>query len=254
MKSIEINLPTGWKMLEQKQLRLVFELVAMGIEHTELATLCFAAWAGLRVVCRIGDKGELLCKKNGETFKIDHELAYAAVETLRFLEVPPEEPCIINRYKGYKAKEQHLYDTTMEEYLRIDNNFQGYLANQNDVYLANMADILYQPTGWFNKKTLKQSGKELPKWLLVATLYWWTSLKTWLAKRFTHLFPPNAQTAQKPTAALIQKQMDAMIRALTKGDITKENEVLKANAYRAMTELNEMAREAYEMEQINKKK
>ena len=40
--------------------------------------------------------------------------------------------------------------------------------------------------------------------------------------------------------------MNAEIRALTGGDITKENQVLSMDCWRALTELNEKARETQE--------
>ena len=44
-----------------------------------------------------------------------------------------------------------------------------------------------------------------------------------------------------------------MIRALTGGDITKENDILQTAAHSALNELNEKAREAKELEKISKK-
>ena len=41
--------------------------------------------------------------------------------------------------------------------------------------------------------------------------------------------------------------MNAQIRALTKGDITKEAEVLALDTHRALTELNAQAREYKEL-------
>jgi uncharacterized protein YbjQ (UPF0145 family) len=41
-------------------------------------------------------------------------------------------------------------------------------------------------------------------------------------------------------------RMNAEIRALTGGDITKEQAVLEMDCWRALTELNEKAREAQE--------
>ena len=43
--------------------------------------------------------------------------------------------------------------------------------------------------------------------------------------------------------------VNAEIRALTGGDITKEREVLQMDCWRALTELNEKAREAQELQQ-----
>ncbi len=48
--------------------------------------------------------------------------------------------------------------------------------------------------------------------------------------------------------------MNAQIRALTKGDITKEKEILSLDTWRALTELNAQAREYKELNaQLNKK-
>ena len=43
--------------------------------------------------------------------------------------------------------------------------------------------------------------------------------------------------------------MNAQIRALTGGDVTKEREVLSMDCWRALTELNEKAREQQEFNQ-----
>ena len=45
--------------------------------------------------------------------------------------------------------------------------------------------------------------------------------------------------------------MNAQIRALAQGDITKEKEILSMDCWRALTELNEKAREIKEFTQKN---
>ena len=47
--------------------------------------------------------------------------------------------------------------------------------------------------------------------------------------------------------------MDAQIRALTKGDITKEKEILALDTWRALTELNAQAREYKQLQAQLKK-
>jgi uncharacterized protein YbjQ (UPF0145 family) len=48
----------------------------------------------------------------------------------------------------------------------------------------------------------------------------------------------------------LQEAMNAQIRALTKGDITKEKEILALDTWRALTELDAQAREYDEMKKI----
>ena len=53
--------------------------------------------------------------------------------------------------------------------------------------------------------------------------------------------------------AMLQEAMDAQIRALTKGDITKEAEILALDTWRALTELNAQAREYKQLQAQMKK-
>jgi hypothetical protein len=54
----------------------------------------------------------------------------------------------------------------------------------------------------------------------------------------------------KSIAQQVKDAMNAQIRALTKGDITKEKEVLTMDCWRALTELDAIARET---EELNRK-
>ena len=47
--------------------------------------------------------------------------------------------------------------------------------------------------------------------------------------------------------------MDAQIRALTKGDVTKEGEILQLDTWRALTELNAQAKEYKQLQASMKK-
>lgn len=47
--------------------------------------------------------------------------------------------------------------------------------------------------------------------------------------------------------------MNAQIRALTKGDITKEKEILSLDTWRALTELDAQAKEYEEMKKMYNK-
>ena len=86
-------------------------------------------------------------------------------------------------------------------------------------------------------------------WLKVTEMmlfFWWFSLKSWLSIEFSDLFSPAGDSTGDINLRRIN---DAQIRLLTGGDITKEETVFNSNARRALTELNEKAREAKEREQ-----
>ena len=81
------------------------------------------------------------------------------------------------------------------------------------------------------------------------------------ARRFPDFFQPATANAENllgnspNIGKQLQESMDAQIRALTKGDITKEKEILSLDTWRALTELNAQAKEYKQINaQINAKK
>ena len=81
------------------------------------------------------------------------------------------------------------------------------------------------------------------------------------ARRFSDFFQPASAQAENLLGSSpnigkqLQESMDAQIRALTKGDITKEKEILSLDTWRALTELNAQAKEYKQINaQINAKK
>jgi hypothetical protein len=79
------------------------------------------------------------------------------------------------------------------------------------------------------------------------------ALKNFLAQRFNDFFQPLTDGSENllgrapNLGAQLQESMDAQIRALTKGDITKEQEILALDTWRALTELNAQAKEYKEL-------
>ena len=134
------------------------------------------------------------------------------------------------------------------DYLYCDNLYTGYLHTQNADLLTDIARQLYHAT------TLTLSKEES-----VSIFYWFASLKAYYQRRFSYLFSTeptqgdNLLTPMQTTEQRLQTAMDNQIRALTKGDVTKETEVLNTDTLRALTELNAMAREYQDLERESKK-
>lgn len=79
---------------------------------------------------------------------------------------------------------------------------------------------------------------------------WMSSLKTYFATIWENFFQPSANDGGEIDMVAI---MNAEIRALTGGDITKEMQVLQTDCWRALTELDAKAREAQEFLKNSKK-
>ena len=87
------------------------------------------------------------------------------------------------------------------------------------------------------------------------------SLKQYFAVQFPNFYRPasnsddgNLLGSGKPDIySQLRDSTNAMIRALTGGDITKEAAIMKMDTWRALTELDAKAREAEELRKAAKK-
>ena len=243
MKTINLIVPRGWHELDDKQLRYLFGLLADDYSSAEIRTLCLLRWCGLKVLYR--QDNNFVLSFGSEEFMITVTEVTDAIEALKWLDEIPSFPVRLSRIGQYTALPSDFLSVPFEKYIYCDNLYQGYLHTKDDSLIDEMMKVLYD--GWNSK------GLPLER---IATFYWFASLKQYFAKTFHHFFQqtggPEANLLgnAKSIAQQVKDAMNAQIRALTKGDITKEKEVLAMDCWRALTELDAIARET---EELNRK-
>ena len=240
MEKLRITLPTAWSELQDQQLYYVYNLIADNLASEQIKTYCLFRFGQIRMLCRYADG--YLVKKGKEEFLVNAEIIAGAIQSLNWLDDVPDKPVRISKIKRCKAVDPYLKEEDFQTYLFIENLYQGFLATQAHDMLNQMGQMLYGNS----RLILNQAEK-------MNVFYWWTSLKVHLANTFPNLLNGGADSGGNllgDTRSLAKKLQDAMnnqIRALTKGDITKEDEVLKMPLWRALTELDNLAREADEL-------
>ena len=168
----------------------------------------------------------------------------SAIHELDWIDSMPEYPVRISRIGRYIALPADFQGVELEKYIYCDNLYQGYLSTQKQDLLNEMSSILY------NAPEIKTNTAEK-----LSIFYWFASLKEMLAQQFPYFFQPADEVSTDdllsqgaPLGKRLQDAMNATIRALTKGDITKEKEVLDMDTWRALAELDAQAREYEEMQ------
>ncbi len=243
MKTINLIVPRGWHELDDKQLRYLFGLLADDYSSAEIRTLCLLRWSGLKVLYR--QDNDFVLSFGSEEFMLTVTEVTDAIEALKWLDEIPSFPVRLSRIGQYTALPSDFLSVPFEKYIYCDNLYQGYLHTKDDSLIDEMMKVLYD--GWNSK------GLPLER---IATFYWFASLKQYFAKTFNHFFQQTGGTDNnllgnaKSIAQQVKDAMNAQIRALTKGDITKEKEVLAMDCWRALTELDAIARET---EELNRK-
>lgn len=237
MQTISINfiVPQGWHELSDKQLRYVYQLVAADYATDEVKTLCLLRWSGTKVIGR-QNSGAYLLKKGKILFEVTPLTIAELLPHLAWLGSIPTVPVRISKINRQHALPADFSEVPFETFIICDNLYQGYLQTQNDELLDQLGSTLYGKS-----MTFKPYER-------INIFYWFAALKDSLANKYSDFFQPISDAATggnllgSPSLS-VEDAMNAQLRALTKGDVTKEAEVLALDTHRALTELNAQAKE-----------
>lgn len=247
MSKLSITMPKDWSELDDQQLYYVYSLIAANMSSEQIKTYCLFRFGKIKMLSKYGDG--YLVKHEKQEYLVNAEVITQAIQLLTYLDDVPEHPVRISKIKRHKAHDVLLKDMDFQSYLYVENLYQGFLVTQQHNMLNEMGQMLYNS----EKIILSQAEK-------MNVFYWWTAVKIYFSKQFPNLFRQAADEDSNligDSRSLSKKMHDSMnnqIRALTKGDITKEEEILKMNLWRALTELDNLARESEELNRKFKKK
>ncbi len=235
VQKISIVVPKSWQELTDTQLYYIYNLFADNLSLGQIKTFCLMKWGKIKVLHRYGDGYMLQQGKN--QFVVTAELIADAIHALDWIDELPSSPVRISSINKAKALEPAFIGVPLEKFLYCDNLYQGYLETQNHALLAQMAEVLY------DNENIKVNQAEKN-----SIFYWWAALKSLLSRSFPTFLQPMPVEMDNilddnNIGKRLQEAMNAQIRALTKGDITKEKEVLAMDTWRAMTELEAQAKE-----------
>ena len=239
---MSFTVPKGWGELKQDGLRKVLELLCIfsdrpdGLLH---ATMSALLWFCNIEAVRHTPEGWLCREKStGDVFILADGLLSDMIETLSWMEHPEEMTVRIEDIEGCKAVDIWLRDLPFGKYLQAENYYQAYLQTQDGGNLEKMAYLLYNvPEG----KVLKLDGS-----LLLAVLFWYMAIKKHYSVVFGHFLKPVTDGHDVGTQRSQMELMNAQIRLLTKGDVTKNEAILNVDTWSAMTELDALAHESEE--------
>ena len=241
---VNLIVPTSWEELSQEQLRYYFFVLTMCRSAAEVKTYCLCRWSGLEVLYPYGEG--FMCRHEQREFVLQPLQVAAAIQSLDWTDTLPTSPVRLERIGKYRALPADFQEVPFEKFIICDNLYQGYLSAKDDQLLDDLARVLYQ-----SAKVSPDAAQR------IGVFYWFATLKEMFARQFKHFFQPlsaqsdgNMFDQSRSQYEIIYHAVNAQIRALTKGDVTKEKEVLAIDTWRALTELDALAKE---YEDFNKK-
>lgn len=233
MNILNLTLPTGWNELTDAQLTYVAHLTAHGFSPDQVKLCLLMRLNHLRPT-RSMDGTTWQFLHRSRTISVDTTHLRDTLATLGWLDTPPTHPLRPARLGRATAIDAHLHGVPFSTYLRLVNLYQGYIISRNTEAIDHMAAILYP----------RMRRPRHTATLHTLCIWWMAALMQHFARHFTHLFAPAPADGAPSEAPDPERAMNALLAALTAGDITKETEVLRTDTWRALTYLDQMAEEA----------
>ena len=243
----DLSLPKSWADLSDPQLLFFFRQLATDKPMAEIQTLCLCQWANVLVRCRLYGSVYLVQHDKQQATLTLHQFV-CAITALDFLKSFPPYPIRIRTIGKARAIEADFQSVPFSTFISADNYYQGFLHTKNEALLSQLATLLYP----------KVKSRHLTTPLLLNAFYWFSSLKHYFAHLFPHFLQPMPADEQNllgyapPIGEVLRTAMNAQIRALTGGDITKEEAVLSMDTWRALTELDAKAKEVEDIKRQTK--
>ena len=245
-----LSLPKDWQSLSDSQLQYFFTQLSHDLPMEEILTLCLYKWADLRVLCKTHDGSYLVKRrrKQKQESTLTIRQVQAATASLDFLRQFAPLPVRISKIGRAAAIAADFQGVPFSTFISADNYYQGFLHTKNINILKCAAPLLYP----------KVKQRKLTTAHLFCIFYWIASLKQYFARQFRHFLtsspiePTNLLGDSPNIAEEVKNAMNAQIRALTGGDITKEKAVLDMDTWRALTELDAKAKEVEDFKRTTK--
>ena len=243
--TLDVTIPTSWEELTDSQLKMFYRVMAAGIDTMTAKVRIAFTGSGLALIGQLQDmSGWLVGRQEGkkkQVYKLTTLQVAQMVERLRFLDEMPAMPVRPAKIARRKAVAADFEGVPFQDFLFVESCYQGYLKTENPSFLDEMTNALLNC-----RRRLSNEER-------MAVFFWVTGLKQYLAVRYPDLFKPADEAADgnllgAPNPAdKVGDSINAMLRALTGGDPTKEELVLALDTHRALTELDAQARESAEI-------
>lgn len=241
--TINLTVPVKWSELTIKQLEYFSKMILKELSETELMTLCFLKFSGLKLIKKaIPDKTGYLYifkKKGFPRFTMDADQATSCIFKMDFLVKDVSLFQLPAKIKRYQVYDYRMFDVNLEQYLLLDSYYQAFLSSKEVNYLNKMLAVMYHKPGekWDNEKLpeWEKRFKRVPVFRKYLIFLWFSGLKKWFMEKYWFVFNSGDDTGAAPAPDEIVLQL---ISALNEGDITHNKEILATNIHEAFFELN----------------
>ena len=256
-ETIELQAPTGWKELDEKQLKYAAWLLTQKmLTEQEIRTYAFIRFTGIKPAGKMSYLLRRIANKEPENLYMftyrKRKLAMNDEEILWYTrkfgwmteEIDEVRP--LEKMARCKASDLRLRNAPLKQYLACENYYQAYLYTQDERYLNKLCASFYTDGKFNDNETEKRSLRfgRAPLHERYTVFLWFSGLKKVLKNHFPHYFiVVDNESGEKPQIPNMRKQLEQMMRALSGGDVTKVGALYEVETWTALAELDAKAHE-----------
>lgn len=257
--SVDLYAPKTWREMTQQQLRYVLTLMTIFEDRTVVKTYMLIRLGGFH----IEGKTVRVAREQPESFRCWFRPAWwrprrwftleawqvrSLIRQFDFIDRFDGMDVRLEQIHGCRAVDDILDNYPFGDYLMAEMYYQLAVSSRKPEMMERLACFLYVKGDGTHPKRLPLSQEER-----LGTMLWFAHVKNVFAERWPYFFRKVDADIEEMDIDLMGA-MDAQIRALTEGDITKERTIKGLPCWRALTELNQKAREAKEFHEKYDKK
>lgn len=238
---LDLHAPKDWTELDDDQFRYAMHLLGCIKEPVEVKTRLFFYLCDITVDKYLHNGVRCSMVQDGKIkqFNLSTEQVHAMIHEFDFVDDFDTK----GRRLEYVAKcfpvDKDFHGVKFSDYINVEVIYQSFLRTKHPELLDGMFKYMYQTGAKTTPRKFVLTQAER-----MNCFCWFVHIKNNFSKVFPHFFRPvNSEALPN-----MRKVIDAQIRALTKGDIVKEELVLQQDCWRALTELDALAQEAEEFE------
>lgn len=255
-KNCDITLPLSWADVNRQDFIAICNVLARHSDDVTDSTLplAFLAITGLRPVGAESNYSIFETPKGKSVFLSNSDLALA-VDKISFINEPNSDlfknPDIKNYMRELGCSD--ILKWKFAKFLAVDALFSSSLGSSKHAVESQKKFAVEAVKN--DKGKVKGKAAYLKDYspLRAAVFIWFIAFKDFISKRFVYLFSNGSdQSINLQSSVSAAEAVNNQIRALTKGDVTMEEKVLAIPTARALTELNELARETAEFKKFEK--
>lgn len=225
--------------MTQGQLRYVLGMMTdQPRSMAEVKTYMFVRFTGIEVKGLYPEGRKCVAQKR--VFYLKNWEVESLLHQFDFIETGEDYDTQLDEVQGLRPVDSLLHDVCFLDYLNAEKWYLLYSQKHDSKYLDKLTEILYRPDT-HNSSLITHNYTESER---LNSLLWYSHIKAVFRQVFPHLFRPSSSIDEDFN---VMASINAQIRILTDGDITKEQAVLDKDCWRALYELDAKAKEADDM-------